>query len=360
MASVQFDKGKCKGGAAVKAAFKHNDCSPEMRAIAAKGNPDIDVSKSHLNVNLTGTTYRERCDLYDARIAKLDATPGANVRKDRTTGQKLVVPVPPGLPPDKAVPFLTRVHEVITDLVGAENVMSADIHVDEKHEYVDSTTNETVMSREHLQEVVLPVVDGKLNGKKFFTKGNMRRFNAAVQDMARAEFGVDFLTGKGTRSRSTAELKADSIVAAAKLEAEDIGRKIRFKKTLVDSREKRLAERERVVKDAERAVEASRRAAEEEAREVMARAEETARHRLKTAAEAIDQQYDILVDQADAVQRAADAVAARERAVEMREQNAAREIAAGRRALAADVSSGVDDKGIKYKTSRALPTYGGD
>ena len=364
MASNKYDKGKCKGSTAVKAALRHNDCSPEMRKIAAKGNPDIDVSRSHLNVNLTGMRYAERCAAYDARIAELDAMPGANIRSDRVTGQLIETPIPAGLPEEQATAFLTRVMEIGVEMYGAENLISADIHYDERHEYVDSRTGEKTVSRIHLQQVYVPVVDGRLCGKEFSSRRRMIAYNNAVQDMARAEFGIDFLTGKGKskgkQGKSVAELKADSIIAQAEQEAEGITRTVRFKKTLVDSREKRLAEREQAVKDAERAVEASRRAAEEKARDIMARAEETARNRLKMAAEAIDQQYDILVDQADAVQRAADAVAAREQAVEIRERNAAREIAAGRRALAADVSSGVDDKGLKFKTSRALPTYGGD
>lgn len=360
MASNRYDKGKCKGSTAVKAAIRHNDCSPEMRAIAAKGNPDIDISRSHLNVNLTGTSYAERCALYDTRIAELDAMPNANIRSDRVTGQMIETPIPADLPEEQATAFLTRVMEIGVEMYGAKNLISADIHYDERHEYVDSRTREKAVSRIHLQQIYVPEVNGRLCGKEFSSRKRMMEYNKKVHQMARDEFGVEFMTGKGksrdNQGKSIAELKADSIVAAAEQKVENTEKTMRVKRNMLASRETRLAEREQTVKDAERAVEASRRAAEE----IIARAEETARNRLKTAAEAIDQQYDILVDQADAVQRAADAVAVREQAVEIREQNAAREIAAGRRALAADVSSGVDDEGIKYKTSRALPTYGGN
>lgn len=210
MASCKFEGGKCHGAGDVKAALRHNDTTPEMRAVAAKGNPDIDVSKAGLNVRLWGGTYAERCAAYDARIAELDARPGANVRKDRVTGQLIETPVPKDLPRGQYNAWAKRVLEIQVARYGAENIISADVHWDEEHEYTGEG-GKAEMSRVHLQTVAVPVVDGRLCGKEFFSRRGMRELNAEVQAMSREEFGVDFMDGtKKKGQKSTEQLKAES------------------------------------------------------------------------------------------------------------------------------------------------------
>nr|CRY95772.1 hypothetical protein [uncultured prokaryote] len=264
MASCVFNKGKCHGAGDVKAALRHNDCSPKMRAVAARGNPDIDIAKSHLNVRLYGGSYAERSRAYDTRIAQLDAQPGANVRKDRVTGQRIVTPVPPGLPRDQYNAWMRRVVEIQIARYGAENVIAADGHWDEEHEYIDAETKQPTMSRVHVQTVVVPVVDGRLCGKEFFSRGNMRALNQAIQDMSKAEFGVDFMDGTGKKgTKSTEQLKAKSqrlAVEAAERAAEAI-------------KDAAKAEAARTLQEASEALRM--------ARETLARAEQTARTAVK-------------------------------------------------------------------------------
>lgn len=215
MASCKFDGGKCHGAGDVKAALRHNDITPEMRAVAAHGNPDIDLAKSGLNVRLYGGSYTERCEKYDARIAELDAVPGANVRKDRVTGQLIETPVPKGLPRSQYNAWMRRVVEIQLARYGAENMIAADGHWDEEHKYTGEH-GQPEMSRVHVQTVVVPVVDGRLCGKEFFSRKQMRELNDAVQSMSRDEFGVDFLDGtKKKGKKSTEQLKAESAAKAA-------------------------------------------------------------------------------------------------------------------------------------------------
>lgn len=221
MASCKFDGGKCHGAGDVKAALRHNDITPEMRAVAAHGNPDIDLTKSGLNVRLYGGSYAERCEKYDARIAELDAVPGANVRKDRVTGQLIETPVPKELPRSQYNAWMRRVVEIQLARYGAENMIAADGHWDEEHKYTGEH-GQPEMSRVHVQTVVVPVVDGRLCGKEFFSRKHMRELNDAVQAMSRDEFGVDFLDGtKKKGKKSTEQLKAESAAKAAEAAQRD-------------------------------------------------------------------------------------------------------------------------------------------
>lgn len=225
MASNKMDGGKCHGGGDVKGYLRHNETSKERRKIAAKGNEHIDTSRSHLNVNLTGDTYEERCQKYDARIAELDMIPGANIRKDRVTGQLIETPVPAGLPRDKYNDFLSRVLDIQKEMFGAKNLISADIHWDEEHEYMDSETGEERMSRVHLHSIFVPVGTGDLDGvtverlqyKAIYSRANLKKLNNACQKMAMKEFGVDFLDGSGKSSTKTIrQLKQESKAREAK------------------------------------------------------------------------------------------------------------------------------------------------
>ena len=61
MASAKFEGGKYHGATEAKAHMRHDDISIEAREIAAKNNPHIDTSKSHLNKSLLGLTYEQMC-----------------------------------------------------------------------------------------------------------------------------------------------------------------------------------------------------------------------------------------------------------------------------------------------------------
>lgn len=327
MASNKFEGGKCHGAGDVKAALRHNDISPARRAVAAKENEHIDVTRSHLNVNLAGGSYAERCARYDARIAELDALPGANIRKDRVTGQLIETPVPAGLPREQYNAFLRRVLDIQKAQYGAENLISADIHWDEEHEYIDAETGEPRMSRVHLQAVWVPVKDGRLHGQAMYNRAGMRQLNAACQKMAAAEFGVDFMSSSGRQSKkSVRQLKAESAAAEILAKAE---KQAAFTKS--GARILGEAHRETVACEAEAQAAAIVQAAEQEATAIRGRtkAQEAA------AAE----------DRAKAAQELAAAQQARQEA-----QEAAAAAAQGAQAVAArlrDLTQAVFDDGFR-------------
>lgn len=211
MASAKFEGGKYHGATEAKAHMRHDDITPEARAVAAINNPHIDVTKSHLNKSLLGLTYEQMCEKYDNRIAQLDNTTNRNKRKDRVTLQNIEVPVPAGLDKKLYNKWFCRVGEILCDAYGRDNLIDAQIHYDEEHEYVDAETHEKRMSRVHMHASIVPEVNGVLNCKRMSGRANMRKLNNAIEKMTQQQFGCSFMTGTKKRSReSLDELKYKS------------------------------------------------------------------------------------------------------------------------------------------------------
>ena len=225
MASVKFDGGKCKGATHAKSIIRHNLIDKESRKIAAIENEHINPEKSYLNFSIINLSYAEKCARYDKRITDLDNTTNRNKRKDRTTMQALEIPRPADLPLSQLRPWSSDVVNLIAKMYGANNVVYADVHCDEVHDYIDANTNEWVTSREHLHAGVIPEFDGKLNGKLFHSRKNMRMLNNAIEKMTQEKYGCAFMTGEKKRSRQTIdELKTKS----AQLEFEQTQQQINY------------------------------------------------------------------------------------------------------------------------------------
>lgn len=203
MASCKFQGGKYHSKTEAKAHLRHDDISVENRKIAAKGNPNIDISKSHLNRSLCGLTYREACEKYDKRIEFLDNTTNTNRRKDRVTLQNIEVPVPADLEREKYNRWFVRVAEILCSMYGQLNFVDGQIHYDEEHQYISAENGELVMSRVHAHYSIVPEINGILNCKKMSGRANMRKLNKAVEDMTQTEFGCSFMTGEKKKSKQT-------------------------------------------------------------------------------------------------------------------------------------------------------------
>lgn len=211
MASAKFEGGKYHTATEAKAHMRHDDISQEAREIAARENPHIDLSKSHLNRSLLGLSYKQMCEKYDSRIAQLDATTNTNRRKDRVTLQNIEIPVPAGLDRKLYNKWFIKVAEILGDFYGHANFIDAQIHYDEEHEYVDAETHEKRMSRVHMHASIVPEVNGVLNCKRMSGRANMRKLNNAIEKMTQQQFGCSFMTGTKKRSReSLDELKYKS------------------------------------------------------------------------------------------------------------------------------------------------------
>lgn len=233
-------------------------------------NKNIDPERKSWNEQLYGP--REGMRRFRSRLEYLDAQPKANKREGRVLAFGLELPIPAALqaaPWQVRYDWLSDAYEVIEGRCGEENIIDAYIHGDEVHDYRDARTGEWVTSREHLHIYALPVVDGKLNGKKFSSEAAMKAMNKAIDDMSREKYGVRFLEGSQPEGgidwgKSVEWLKAESTtvreaVEAVELQTEALAVRedvMQRKAERLDARSQDVANREAAV--AQRELEAER------------------------------------------------------------------------------------------------------
>lgn len=228
MGSAKYGGGKCHGAKEVKARLRH-----DIKDVRLKGNhtnPDIDKSRTALNSSYYGLSYEEACAKYDRRIEELDRNPKCTKRKDRVTAQNIVVPIPNELSREQAIEALNKVGKILINIYGEENLIEGSYHVDEQHKYLAEKANGKVeerLSMIHGSFMMVPELDGRLNGKGFSAIKYINTVNAAIDAMMMNDYGVRFMTGEKKKSRQSVEsLKQNSAV----LKAKDKGYKEGYKK----------------------------------------------------------------------------------------------------------------------------------
>lgn len=238
MASVAWNKIKSVGEA--KAILRHND-SEKRIATKHHSNSEIDTSLT-AQENITavyGLSYEDACKRYDDRLEQLDENGNRNKRKDRVTCISLCVPTPEQLPEEQELKWFDDVINILTERFGADNVIEGYVHRDEKHEYKDVRSGEIKQSRSHLHLLFVPEREGQLNAKNIMTRTEMRKLNAAVDDMTKEKYNVYFLDGTQQRSLGNVEsLKSRSRL----LEIAEKEEQLRFREEMLDERDRRSME----------------------------------------------------------------------------------------------------------------------
>jgi len=140
---------------------------PHMLTVAAKHNrrdgivaaDNIDPGRSHMNFRLRGpATVAELSDLSASLMAAAGIT---RIRTDAVRAIEVVVSLPQFNSIDPAEYFERCVCWVAGKFGGESNILSADVHLDE--------------SNPHCHVLVLPLVQGKLNGSKLLGSPGKRR-----------------------------------------------------------------------------------------------------------------------------------------------------------------------------------------
>lgn len=241
MAGLQWSGGKLKGAGDAKAKMRHDDKEERLRH--EHSNPDIDTRLTPGNFSYRGLRYAEKCRRYDEKIASLDAGRQSSGKNARVTMQSIIVYAPRELPEDQLRDWYMDAGRIFEQEWG-DAFVDMDVHVDEVHSYVDPVTKQVVESRVHGHAMVVPEVDGKLNGKQFASRENIRRMNDKLHQMSLDKYHVPYMTGEGKHnSKSVAQLKAESIIAAAELREKS-----------ANAAEQRAAEAERQLKEQKRSL----------------------------------------------------------------------------------------------------------
>lgn len=181
-------------------------------------NPDIDKSKTHLNWSLVeadGMTAEERLNkrLSEIKVQK---------RKDVNVLCSWVVTLPEDVPfivyksntlvCESTQRFFKTVNEFLTEEVGAKNVISSDVHVDENRPHLHFTFVPVVANtRKYKDPNKQPKYTEKCCADELLTRAYLNTFHERLESYLN-ERGIkaSIRTGKTTFNRSIAELKAET------------------------------------------------------------------------------------------------------------------------------------------------------
>lgn len=204
MASVNYVKLKTKQK--IKAYFAHCDNNIRVETEYHK-NEDINRDLTYKNKQLKGRDYKKTCQLFDERIAYLDSLPNANKRSDRVLLFGLDIPCPSGMVDDEETidKWYFDVLNIVGGMYGKNNIMNMYVHKDEIHDYINTRTGEETTSRIHAHIYVVPEHEGRLNGKWFSSRGNMKKLNNAIQKMTEDKYHMKFMDGSQMKSKDTVE-----------------------------------------------------------------------------------------------------------------------------------------------------------
>lgn len=181
---------------AIRGIQSHNRRERESRS-----NPDIDYDRSSANYELHDPASTNYAEAIQRRIDALQLAKA--VRKDAVRMCGLIVTSDStffqSLSPEDTRRFFEESKAFLMDFVGAENVVSAMVHMDEK--------------TPHMHFFHVPVTqDGRLNANKIYTRQNLRKLQSELPAYLQSrgfaiERGVEQTPGSAKKHLDTREFK---------------------------------------------------------------------------------------------------------------------------------------------------------
>ena len=175
--------------------------SHNRRERESHSNPDIDYDRSAANYELHEVASSNYAEAIQNRIDELLLVKA--VRKDAVRMCGLIVTSDKaffdGLTPEETRRFFEESKAFLTEFVGAENVVSAMVHMDEK--------------TPHMHFLHVPVTpDGRLNANKIYTRQSLRKLQSGLPAHLQSrgfviERGVEQTPGSVKKHLDTREFK---------------------------------------------------------------------------------------------------------------------------------------------------------
>ncbi len=224
-------------------------CDKDLRTRVEHSNKHINKKLTHKNTQMGGS-YEEVRKRFEDTLAELDSKPKANLRHDRVVAYAAECCIPQ---PDEKMDteaqrnaWIAGIEKILKSMYPEIVFLAKYVHYDEVHEYLNPETGEHVLSRPHVHMYFMPVVDGKLNGKKIFpNRSSLRQFHHEVDELTKGIYGFSY--GNGTKKKSF------DTVEHLKLESEKA--ELEARRTALEEKEKELINRQVAIRQQEQIVE---------------------------------------------------------------------------------------------------------
>ena len=211
-------------------------------------NPDIDKTRTQENYHIG----IERNNLYGYlkdTVKKYDAiTPPKRVKKDRVVLTGFCFTVPEGIantPAEKE--YFNHCYDWLKKSFGEDNIITADVHRDEIHQYWDNQKNIWTESRAHMHAEIIPYTKTRgVNCKNFMNRDSLKRWHDDLDKYIYEHMGIhDFVYAESkTLGRNTDMLKKESIEAQAKM-LKDLNKQVKQ----IKANEGNLEQREQIISE---------------------------------------------------------------------------------------------------------------
>lgn len=211
-------------------------------------NPDIDKNRTQENYHI-GIERNNMYGYLKDTVKKYDAiTPPKRVKKDRVVLTGFCFTVPAEIAnTNKEQEYFEHCYNWLKKQFGEDNIITADVHRDEIHQYWDNQKNIWTESRAHMHAEIIPYTKTRgVNCKNFMNRDSLKRWHDDLDKYIYAHMGIHDLVYADSRAigRNTDMLKKESIEAQAKM-LKDLNKQVKQ----IKANEGNLEQREQIISE---------------------------------------------------------------------------------------------------------------
>ena len=211
-------------------------------------NPDIDKNRTQENYHI-GIERNNMYGYLKDTVKKYDAiTPPKRVKKDRVVLTGFCFTVPAEIAnTNKEQEYFEHCYNWLKKQFGEDNIITADVHRDEIHQYWDNQKNIWTESRAHMHAEIIPYTKTRgVNCKNFMNRDSLKRWHDDLDKYIYAHMGIHDLVYTDSRAigRNTDMLKKESIEAQAKM-LKDLNKQVKQ----IKANEGNLEQREQIISE---------------------------------------------------------------------------------------------------------------
>lgn len=209
-------------------------------------NPDIDKNRTQENYHI-GIERNNMYGYLKDTVKKYDAiTPPKRVKKDRVVLTGFCFTVPAEIAnTNKEQEYFEHCYNWLKKQFGEDNIITADVHRDEIHQYWDNQKNIWTESRAHMHAEIIPYTKTRgVNCKNFMNRDSLKRWHDDLDKYIYEHMGIHDLVyaESKTLGRNTDMLKKESIEAQAKM-VKELNKQV----SQIKSQEGNLEQREQTI-----------------------------------------------------------------------------------------------------------------